>query len=632
MTRKEKLTLIATILGSTIVFLDSTVVNVALPTIQEDLDTGLAGQQWVVEAYMLSLVSLLLVGGSLGDLYGRRRLFVIGLCGFAVTSVLCAIAPSDEALVAARALQGIAGALLVPGSLAILAATFEGEARGRAVGLWTAWAGISTLIGPAGGGLLVELSWRWIFWINLPLIAVTIWLALRTIDESSDPEAVHGIDGVGIGLSALGLAGPVFALIEQPTYGFSDPIVWVPLVGGIACFGAFIWWQTRARAPILPLELFRSHNFATVNMATLAVYAALGGAFFFITLFLQQVAGYSAFQAGAATTPVTVLMFLLSGRFGALASRIGPRLPMGIGPLIGAVGLALLTRLSADPNYLTDVLPSLVLFGLGLSMTVAPLTTTVLDAVEERHVGVASGVNNAVARVAQVLAIAVLGAVVSAQFSAALDDRTAGQPIGTEAQAAIDGAKEQPLSGGDTSDVPGGEAQSLDQEITSSSESAFHLGMWLGRGVDGARRCDRPARRPQPGPRRRPPPRPIAGPDRRRPRASAAAARGRIANPSPAPRRSEARFPAREDLQRHPADRAQAPRQLHRGDQPLRGGAGAGRARGWRVDLLHRRPARDLGRLRPGRAARAPPRHDRDPARRRARPRALHAVPPVRCA
>ena len=358
-TRKEKLTLIATILGSTIVFLDSTVVNVALPTIQEDLDTGLAGQQWVVEAYMLSLVSLLLVGGSLGDLYGRRRLFVIGLCGFAVTSVLCAIAPSDEALVAARALQGIAGALLVPGSLAILAATFEGEARGRAVGLWTAWAGISTLIGPAGGGLLVELSWRWIFWINLPLIAVTIWLALRTIDESSDPEAVHGIDGVGIGLSALGLAGPVFALIEQPTYGFSDPIVWVPLVGGIACFGAFIWWQTRARAPILPLELFRSHNFATVNMATLAVYAALGGAFFFITLFLQQVAGYSAFQAGAATTPVTVLMFLLSGRFGALASRIGPRLPMGIGPLIGAVGLALLTRLSADPNYLTDVLPSL---------------------------------------------------------------------------------------------------------------------------------------------------------------------------------------------------------------------------------------------------------------------------------
>ena len=226
-TRSQRLTLIATILGSTIVFLDSTVVNVALPTIQEDLDTGLAGQQWIVEAYMLTLVSLLLVGGSLGDLFGRRRMFVIGLVGFAICSVLCAIAPTSETLIGARALQGIAGALLVPGSLAILAATFEGEARGRAVGLWTAWAGISTLIGPVGGGLLVEIDWRLIFWVNLPLIAFTIWLALRAVPESSDPEAVHGIDWLGIGLSAFGLAGPVFALIEQPTYGFSDPIVWV---------------------------------------------------------------------------------------------------------------------------------------------------------------------------------------------------------------------------------------------------------------------------------------------------------------------------------------------------------------------------------------------------------------------
>ncbi len=479
MTRKQTLTLIATILGSTIVFLDSTVVNVALPAIQEDLDTGLAGQQWIVEAYMLTLVSLLLVGGSLGDLYGRRRLFVIGLCGFAVTSMLCAVSPTDEALVGARALQGIAGALLVPGSLAILAATFEGEARGRAVGLWTAWAGISTLIGPAGGGLLVEIDWRWIFWVNIPLIALTIWLALRAIDESTDPEAVHGIDVIGIGLSALGLAGPVFALIEQPTYGFSDPIVWGPLIGGVICFAAFIWWERRAPAPILPLELFRSHNFSAVNLATLCVYAGLIGAFFFITLFLQQVAGYTAFQAGAATTPVTVLMFLLSGRFGALAGRIGPRLVMGLGPLIGAVGLALMVRVDADPNYLTEILPSLLLFGLGLSMTVAPLTTTVLDSVEERHVGVASGVNNAVARVAGVLSIAVLGAVVSAQFSSSLDDRIGGQTLGVEAQAAVDGAKEQPLSGGDVSDVPAAEAGALDGEIVSSSESAFHLGMAL---------------------------------------------------------------------------------------------------------------------------------------------------------
>ncbi len=477
MTRKQTLTLVATILGSTIVFLDSSVVNVALPAIQEDLDTGLAGQQWIVEAYLLTLVSLLLVGGSLGDLYGRKRMFTLGLSGFAVTSILCAVAPTDEFLVGARALQGIAGAMLVPGSLAILAATFEGEARGRAVGLWTAWAGISTLIGPAGGGLLVEVDWRLIFWINIPLIAGTLLLTRHAVDESSDPEAVHGIDGVGIVLSAAGLAGPVFALIEQPTHGFGDPIVWVPLVAGVASFAAFIWWEARARAPLMPLELFRSHNFSAVNLATFCVYAALIAASLFITLFLQQVGGYTAFEAGAATTPVTLLLFLLSGRFGALAGRIGPRLVMGSGPLIGAAGLALLLGLDSDPEYLTAILPALMLFGLGLSMTVAPLTTTVLDSVEERHVGVASGINNAVARVAGLLAIAALGAVVSAQFASALDDRTGGEPLGTEARAAIEDAKAQPLSGGDVGDVPAAEAAALDDDIVSSSESAFHLGM-----------------------------------------------------------------------------------------------------------------------------------------------------------
>ena len=430
--------------------------------------------------------------------------------GFAVTSVLCAIAPTDETLIGARALQGIAGALLVPGSLAILAATFEGEARGRAIGLWTAWAGISTLIGPAGGGLLVELDWRWIFWINLPLIAATVWLALRAIDESSDPDACPGIDVVGIVLSAVGLGGPVFALIEQPTYGFADPLVWVPLVVGVVSFAAFIWWESRTRAPMLPLELFRSHNFSIVNLATLCVYAGLIGAFFFITLFLQQVAGYTAFEAGPATTPMTMIMFVLSGRFGALASRIGPRLPMGIGPMIAALGLALLVRLDHDPDYLIDVLPAMLLFGLGLAMTVAPLTTTVLDSVEERHVGVASGVNNAVARVAGVLAIAALGAMVSAQFSISLDDRVAGEAIGAEAQAAIDDAKAQPLSGGDVSDVPAQQAAVLDDDIVASSESAFHLGMALGAGlmaIGGAialvgvrnperRRRAKPSRRP----------------------------------------------------------------------------------------------------------------------------------------
>jgi EmrB/QacA subfamily drug resistance transporter len=475
-TRPQRLTLIATILGSTIVFLDSTVVNVALPAIQEDLDTGLAGQQWVVEAYMLTLVSLLLVGGSLGDLYGRRRLFSIGLAGFGVTSILCAIAPTDEALIGARALQGAAGALLVPGSLAILAATFEGEARGKAVGLWTAWSGISTLLGPAGGGLLVEVDWRWIFWVNVPLIAGTLWLTHRFVEESSDPEAVHGVDSVGIGLSALGLGGPVFALIEQPTRGWGDPLVAIPLIVGIASFATFIWWESRARAPMLQLSLFRIRNFAIVNLATLCVYAGLIASFFFLTLYLQQVAGYSPFEAGLATTPTTVLLFLLSGRFGALSARIGPRALLTIGPIVGAVGIALLVRVDQNVDYLVDVLPAMVLFGLGLSITVAPLTTTVLNSVEERHAGVASGVNNAVARVAGLIAIAALGAVISAQFSSSLDDRLGEQSLGAEAASAVEDAKEQPLSGGDVSGVPETERDALDDDIVASSESAFHLG------------------------------------------------------------------------------------------------------------------------------------------------------------
>jgi EmrB/QacA subfamily drug resistance transporter len=510
--RQERLTLIATILGSTVAFLDSTVVNVALPAIQDDLDTGLAGQQWVVEAYMLTLVSLLLVGGALGDLYGRKRLFEIGLAGFGVTSILCAIAPTDEALIGARALQGAAGALLVPGSLAILAATFEGEARGRAVGLWTAWSGISTLVGPAGGGLLVELDWRWIFWINVPLIAGTLLLTRRFVGESSDPEAHRGVDFAGIGLSAVGLGGPVFALIEQPTRGWGDPVVVIPLIVGVASFGAFVWWERRARAPMLQLELFRIRNFSMVNLETLCVYAGLIGSFFFLTLYLQQVAGYSPFEAGLATTPTTVLLFVLSGRFGALSARFGPRIPLTVGPIVGAIGILLLLGLNQDVDYVVDVLPAMILFGLGLSITVAPLTTTVLNSVEERHAGVASGVNNAVARVAGLIAIAALGAVISAQFASTLDDRLADGATSAEASRVVDEAKEQPLAGGDTSDLPEGQGAALENDIVASSESAFHLGIGIAAGlmilgglialagVRNPERVGRPEREHAPGP------------------------------------------------------------------------------------------------------------------------------------
>ncbi|HEX7058421.1 MAG TPA: MFS transporter [Solirubrobacterales bacterium] len=417
MTRQQRLTLVATILGSTVVFLDSTVVNVALPAIADGLDAGLAGQQWVVEAYLLTLVSLLLVGGSLGDQFGRRRMFVFGLVGFGATSLLCAVAPSVEFLVGARALQGITGALLVPGSLAIVAATFEGAARGKAVGTWTAWTGIATVFGPAGGGALIEaLSWRAIFWVNLPLIVVTVALTMHSVRESRDPDASRGIDWAGIGLSAAGLGGPVFALIEQPTHGWGDPLVWAPMAIGIACFALFVLHEARARHPMLDLALFRIRNFWVANLTTLTAYAGLIAGLFFVGLFLQQVAGYSALEAGLATTPISLILFILSPRFGRIASGTGPRLPMSLGPVVGGIGLILLLRVGSDPSYLGDVFPALVVFGLGLSATVAPLTATVLDSVEERHVGIASGVNNGISRVAGLLAIAVLGAVISAKF------------------------------------------------------------------------------------------------------------------------------------------------------------------------------------------------------------------------
>lgn len=436
MTRQQRLTLVATILGSTVVFLDSTVVNVALPAIAEGLDAGLAGQQWVVEAYMLTLVSLLLVGGSLGDQFGRRRMFVFGLVGFGATSALCALAPSVGFLTAARALQGITGALLVPGSLAIVAATFEGAARGKAVGTWTAWTGIATVIGPAGGGALIGVtSWRAIFWVNLPLIAGTVALTLHAVEESRDPDAFRGVDWPGILLSVAGLGGPVFALIEQPSRGWGDPAVWMPLLVGVACLALFVLREARARHPMLDLGLFRIRNFAVTNLTTFATYGGLIGGLFFVGLFLQQVAGYSPLEAGLATTPISLILFALSPRWGRLASGTGPRLPMTAGPIVGGLGLLLLLRVGSGADYASDVLPAILVFGLGLSATVAPLTATVLDSVEERHVGIASGVNNGVSRVAGLLAIAVLGAIVSARF-AALAPNVSGGPLTPHAASA----------------------------------------------------------------------------------------------------------------------------------------------------------------------------------------------------
>jgi EmrB/QacA subfamily drug resistance transporter len=476
--RRKRFTIIATILGSTIVFLDATVVNVALPAISDDLNAGLADQQWVVEAYALATVSLLLVGGALGDQFGRRRIFTIGLIGFGITSILCALAPSSAFLIGARGLQGLTGALLVPGSLAIIAATFEGAERGKAVGTWTAWTGIATVIGPAGGGALVEaISWRAIFWINIPLVIFTVWLARTHVEESLDPEADRAIDWLGILMSAAGLGGVVFGFIEQPMEGWGSPLVLIPLVGGAVLFASFLAWESRYRHSMLDLGLFRIRNFAVTNLETLIVYSGLIGALFFVTLFLQQTVGYTPLQSGFATTPISLILFALSPVFGRVATSTGPRVPMCVGPIVGGLGLLLFTRVDANANYLTDVLPAVVVFGLGLSATVAPLTATALNSVAEHRVGVASGINNAVSRIAGVLAIAIFGALIAGKFGSTVDGQLTQASLSPQGQHAIDKAKDNPLQPPSTDRLPPGEATEVESATEAGAEDGFHLAL-----------------------------------------------------------------------------------------------------------------------------------------------------------
>jgi len=417
--------LLVTVLGSGLVALDATAVNVALPAIAQDFGVSLMGLQWIANAYSLTLAALLLLGGSLGDRYGRRRLFVFGILWFAVASLICAIAPNTPSLIVARALQGIGAALLTPGSLAIIETAFHPEDRAAAIGAWSGLGGVMIAIGPVVGGYLTTaMSWRLIFFINLPFAGLAAWAALRHLPESRDETAAARLDYLGAALAALGLGGVIFALTVGPVDGWDMPTVLVAGVGGSIALVGFVLVERSSRHPLLPLAIFRSRQFTAANAITFLIYGALGGALFLLPIQLQRVVGLSALESGSALIPMTILMLLLSSLAGRLAQRTGPRLPMTVGPLVSAIGLALLVRVGPSGGYWPTIFPAVIVFGLGLSITVAPLTATVLAAAGPEHAGIASAINNDVARASGLVAVATLPLVAGLTGRAALDPYT----------------------------------------------------------------------------------------------------------------------------------------------------------------------------------------------------------------
>jgi EmrB/QacA subfamily drug resistance transporter len=412
---------VAAVLGSGVSFLDGTVVNAALPAIARDLHADLGDLQWVLTGYLLTLGSLLVLGGSLGDRYGRRRVFMIGLAAFAATSAVCSIAPDTASLIAARCVQGAAAALVVPNSLAVVSASFAPTHRARAIGAWSGLGGIATAIGPFLGGWLIDsVSWRLVFLINLPIAAAAMWIASRHVPESRDEHASPHLDVGGSLLLTFGLAGLVYALIEGPGSGWPTLAAVLGVLGVVALV-AFVVVEARVPAPMVPLPLFRSRQFSGTNAVTFAVYAALGAATFLVVVYLQTNLGYSALEAGASLLPITVLMLLFSARSGAVAQRIGPRLQMTVGPIVVAVAMVLFARIEPGTSYWGAVLPAVLVLGIGLVLTVAPLTATVLGAVEDAHAGIASAINNSVARIAGLLAVAVLPAAAGLTAGQGLD-------------------------------------------------------------------------------------------------------------------------------------------------------------------------------------------------------------------
>jgi EmrB/QacA subfamily drug resistance transporter len=474
--------LAATIIGSAMAFIDGTVVNVALPQMQQRLGATAVDAQWIVEAYALLLAALILVGGSLGDHYGRRRIFLVGVGIFTVASVACALALTPQQLIAARAVQGVGGALLVPGSLAIIGASFREEDRGKAIGTWSGFSGITTAIGPVVGGYLVDnVSWRAAFLLNVPLATAVILIAVRYVPESRDPDA-RRLDIPGAVLATVGLGGIVYGLIESSLAGFGSASVILSLFLGTLALVAFVAREQRTQDPMLPLTLFRSRNFSGANLLTLLLYAGLGGALYFLPFALIQVHGYSATAAGSAFLPFVIITFLMSRWAGGLVTRYGARLPLIIGPVIAATGFILFAIPGTEGSYWTTFFPAIVVLGFGMSFVIAPLTTTALNSVEGRHSGLASGVNNAVSRSAGLLAIPILGIFVFLVFSASLDAQVATLDLSQGAHQQLEAQKVN-LGAAQVPEGLGDETAAVQRAIRESFVAGFRVAMFVAVGL-----------------------------------------------------------------------------------------------------------------------------------------------------
>ena len=479
----KRLALISAILASTIAAVDSSAVNVALPAIGRDLGGGFAAQQWVSNSYLLTLSALILLAGSLTDRLGERRVFTAGVAGFGIGSALCAAAPSAGVLIAARALQGVSGAMLTPSALAIIVAVFPLEERGGAIGRWTAWGGIGILAGPLIGGQIVDsASWRWIFVINVPLVLIALGLSRIAVPGRSLSAGNGRIDWLGAALAACGLAGISFALIEQPVLGWGDPAVWGGLVAGVVLLVSFVVHESRTPEPMLPLGLFASRNFAVTNGQTFLMYGGIGLLGFFVTIYLQQVAGYSALKSGVTGLVPTAVMFLLSARMGRLADRYGPRPFLTVGPLLVAAGFGLMQRYGTSVSLFGDVLPALLVFSLGLALTVSPLTATVLADARESDAGIASAVNNAIARTAGLMAVAAVGAIVASYHAHLLDQRL-GHLLPRSAVPALQQAKRRTFGSIDTAAVPAAQRAYARAVTAGASKDSFHLAVGIAGGL-----------------------------------------------------------------------------------------------------------------------------------------------------